>query len=218
MAERGAKAFKGGSTKSVVLCGVGGQGIILATDILAQALLESGFDVKVSEVHGMSQRGGSVHAGIRFGEKVHSPLVEQGSADYMVAFEILEALRWASFARRDAAFIAATRRIDPLPVLIGRARYPEDAVRRLLKMFPAARILDAISLAARAGNERTANLVLLGAVSTELPIEAELWSAVIETRVPSKTVEANLRAFEMGRGLGLSAEKCAGHATTVKSS
>lgn len=184
-------------TTSVLLVGVGGQGTILAGDVLAKVAAASGLDVKLSEVHGMSQRGGSVDTMVRFGEKVHSPVVSRGEVDHLVAFEIIEAARWLPYLRPGGRLLVDRRTIRPLPVLTGAlppttgleaALFAEDVV-----------YIDADALACRAGSPRSANVVLLGALSTGLPFDAEVWRQVIAGRVPPKTVDANLAAFELGR-------------------
>ncbi|MCL5291850.1 MAG: indolepyruvate oxidoreductase subunit beta [Actinobacteria bacterium] len=184
--------------ENVLLVGVGGQGIILAADVLAWALVESGYDVKLSEIHGMSQRGGSVHTSVRFGEKVYSPLIERGEADHLVAFEQLEAVRWAPYARRSGRVIVADEKIKPLPVLLGVEKYPDDPVDLIAKSIGEVSFVPAVDLAEGAGNRRTANLVILGVLAGGLPVDKEVWRSVIERRVPTKSVEINLRAFELG--------------------
>jgi indolepyruvate ferredoxin oxidoreductase, beta subunit len=184
-------------TTSVLLVGVGGQGTILAGDVLAKVAAASGLDVKLSEVHGMSQRGGSVDTMVRFGETVYSPVISRGEADHLVAFEIIEAARWMPYLRPCGRLLVDRRTIEPLPVLTGAfpptvgvegALFAEDAL-----------FVDAEPLACRAGSPRSANVVLLGALSSGLPFEVGTWRDVIAARVPPKTVEANLAAFELGR-------------------
>lgn len=185
------------TTTSVLLVGVGGQGTILAGDVLAKVASASGLDVKLSEVHGMSQRGGSVDTMVRFGERVYSPVVSKGEVDHLVAFEIIEAARWLPFLRPGGRLLVDRRTISPLPVLTGAlprtvglesALHAEDVV-----------YVDAEPLACRAGSPRSANIVLLGALSIGLPFDVQTWRDVITERVPPKTVEANLIAFQLGR-------------------
>jgi indolepyruvate ferredoxin oxidoreductase beta subunit len=185
------------SVVTVVLAGVGGQGTILAADVLAKVAAASGQDVKLSEVHGMAQRGGSVVTTVRFGEKVYAPITDAGCADHLVAFELLEAARNVCAVKPGGRLLVNTRVIEPLPVLIGSATMPEDLEVALAE--EEAVFIDAEALACEAGSPKSANIVLLGALSTGLEFDAALWSDVIEGRVPPKTVEANLRAFELGR-------------------
>ena len=186
-------------TKSIMIAGVGGQGTLLTSRILGRALIDQGFDVKVSEVHGMSQRGGSVVTYVRCGDSVASPLIEPGGADIVLAFEALEALRMLPYLKNDGVVLTARTRIDPMPVITGAAAYPEDPVGQLRK---SARVidLDALSLARRAGSVRCANVVLIGLLARHggLPIPEEAWRAAIRAVVPEKYIDLNLRAFELG--------------------
>ncbi len=182
---------------TVVLAGVGGQGTILAADVLAKVAAAAGLDVKLSEVHGMAQRGGSVDTTVRFGEQVHSPIVDPGMADHLVAFELIEAARCLRFVRPGGRLLVNTRIIDPLPVLIGDTERPEGLEGAL--ETEGAVFLDAEQLACQAGSPKSANIVLLGALSTGLEFDRGQWESVIEERVPAATVEVNLRAFELGR-------------------
>lgn len=184
-------------TITVVLAGVGGQGTILAADVLAKTAVAAGLDVKLSEVHGMAQRGGAVDTVVRFGSEVHSPLTDPGMADHLVAFELIEAARCLQFLKPSGRLVVNTRVIDPLPVLIGAIPSPEGIEGRLADA--GAIFLDAEALACEAGSPKSANIVLLGAVSTGLPFPRDLWIDVIARRVPEKTIDANLRAFELGR-------------------
>jgi indolepyruvate ferredoxin oxidoreductase beta subunit len=182
---------------TVVLAGVGGQGTILAGDVLAKVAVAEGHDVKLSEVHGMAQRGGSVDTVVRFGEAVHSPVVDPGSADHLIAFELVEAARALRFLRPDGRLVVNERVVPPLPVLIGDAEVPAGLTEAL--RAEGAIFLDAEALACEAGSPRSANIVLLGAASFGLPFGVETWQQVIEARVPARTIEANLRAFALGR-------------------
>lgn len=184
------------SVTTVVLAGVGGQGTILAGDVLAKVAVAEGHDVKLSEVHGMAQRGGSVDTVVRFGEQVFSPVVDPGAADHLIAFELIEAARALRFLRPGGRLIVNRRIVAPLPVLIGDLEMPEEIEPALLS--EGALFLDAEALACEAGSPRSANIVLLGAASYGLPFAAETWQQVIASRVPPKTVEANLHAFELG--------------------
>lgn len=184
------------SLTTVVLAGVGGQGTILAGDVLAKVAVAEGYDVKLSEVHGMAQRGGSVDTVVRFGEQVFSPVVDPGAADHLIAFEMIEAARALRFLKPDGRLVVNKRTVAPLPVLIGDMELPTELEVALAA--EQAVFLDAEALACEAGSPRSANIVLLGAASFGLPFAAETWQRVIESRVPPKTVEANLRAFELG--------------------
>jgi indolepyruvate ferredoxin oxidoreductase, beta subunit len=190
-----------GRTRSVLLAGVGGQGTILAANLLAQVMLGHGYDVKTSEVHGMAQRGGSVVSMVRFGTDVASPLVPRGEADAVIATELLEALRNVDFLAPGAKMIVSAARVDPLPVLQGVAKYPEDAILRLGEVTENLRIVDAAGLAAECGDARAANTVLLGIASRDLPVESGEWISAIEEMVPEKAIEANVLAFKRGREL-----------------
>lgn len=182
---------------TVVLAGVGGQGTILAGDVLAKVAVAAGLDVKLSEVHGMAQRGGSVDTVVRFGDHVFSPIADPGSADHLVAFELIEAARKIQYLRPEGRLLVNTRIIEPLPVLTGE--YPPTAGIEAALMAEDAVFVDAEALACEAGDTRSANIVLLGALSTGLEFDHEAWRDVIAGRVPPKTVEVNLAAFESGR-------------------
>ncbi len=182
---------------SVMLVGVGGQGTILAADVLAKVAAAAGFDVKLSEVHGMSQRGGSVDTVVRFGDHVYSPTVDPGGADHLVAFELLEAARWLHYCKPEGRLVVNNRVIAPLPVLIGDSSTPTGVEAALT--FEGAVLVDADEIACQAGSPRSANVVLLGALSVGLPFEDSAWRDVITSRVPAKTVDGNLAAFELGR-------------------
>ncbi len=184
---------------NILLCGVGGQGIILASEVLSSVLLKAGFDVKQSEVHGMAQRGGSVVSHIRFGEKVYSPLIEPGTADTTVSFELLEALRYLPLYRRGATVIVNTQKILPSPVASGMAEYPEDVIGQLTARGLSVHPVNAFEIASAAGEKRAANMVLLGALSAFLPVEEKLFLSAVEDRVPEKFKKANLEAFRKGR-------------------
>ncbi len=191
----------GKPTRSVVLAGVGGQGTILAANLLANALVAHGYDVKTSEVHGMAQRGGSVISMVRFGDAVASPLVPMGEADALLGTELLETLRNLEFLAAEGKVIASRTRVDPLPVLQGTSEYPADAEERIISLWPDSIIVDAPTIAAEAGDARAANTVLLGILSLALPVGVDEWLAVIEKLVKAKAVEANRNAFLVGREL-----------------
>jgi len=185
------------SVTTVMLVGVGGQGTILASDILAKVAAASGLDVKLAEVHGMSQRGGSVDTVVRFGERVFSPTIDPGDADHLVCFELIEAARWVHWLKPEGRLVVNNRVIDPLPVLIGEWGTPTGLEAALA--YEGAIFLDAEELACEAGSPRSANIVLMGALSFGLGFDEEVWLDVISRRVPPKTVDGNLAAFELGR-------------------
>jgi indolepyruvate ferredoxin oxidoreductase beta subunit len=185
------------SVVSVLLVGVGGQGTILASDVLAKVAAASGLDVKLAEVHGMSQRGGSVDTVVRFGGEVFSPVIDPGGADHLIAFELIEAARWIHFLKPDGRLVVNDRVIAPLPVLTGEYGPPTGLEAAL--SYEGAVFIPADELACEAGSPRSANVVLLGAMSVGLPFSVEEWRAVLAERVPPATVEVNLAAFELGR-------------------
>lgn len=183
----------------LVIVGVGGQGTLLTSRILGQLALQEGCDVKVSEVHGMSQRGGSVITYVRVGQDVHSPIVTEGEADYLLSFEVLEAARAASYLKPDGVAIVNTQRIWPMPVITGAAAYPENP----LSVFEKQRVetADALQVAVDCGNAKALNLVLLGMLSKHLPFRQESWMEAISKCVPPKTLAVNAEAFRRGRKL-----------------
>jgi indolepyruvate ferredoxin oxidoreductase beta subunit len=182
---------------SVLLVGVGGQGTILASDVLAKVAVASGLDVKLAEVHGMSQRGGSVDTVVRFGPEVFSPVIDPGGADHLIAFELIEAARWIHFLRPGGRLVVNNRVIAPLTVLTGEYGAPTGLEAALA--YEGAVFIEADELACEAGSPRSANVVLLGAMSVGLPFQADTWREVLGKRVPPATVEVNLAAFELGR-------------------
>ena len=184
-------------TKSIMIVGVGGQGPLLASRILGNAVISQGFDVKVSEVHGMSQRGGSVVTYVRYGEKVHSPIIDKGGADMILAFELLEAKRALPFLKNGGKIIVNNQQIDPMPVIIGAAEYPA-ALEENLKENADTTIVDALSLAKQAGNQKAVNVVLIGVMAKNWDIPYEVWTETIKNTVPEKFLEVNLKAFELG--------------------
>jgi len=183
---------------NIILTGVGGQGILTASEIISEAAVQAGYDVKKSEVHGMSQRGGSVNSHVRFGEKVYSTLVTKGDCDLLLGFEKLEALRMAYFVREDGNIVVNNQRINPTTVISGSATYPENIEEALKERFKLVTFIDALRIAQQAGNPRTANTAMLGAASKLLDIPADIWEKAIVQRVPERYIEANLRAFQMG--------------------
>jgi indolepyruvate ferredoxin oxidoreductase, beta subunit len=186
------------ATNNIVLAGVGGQGILLASEIVARAALAAGFDVKTNEVHGMAQRGGSVIAQIRYGRQVHSPLVELGTAQVLGALERIESLRCAEYLAPDGLAVVSSQMVIPITVSSGEAQYPEDAEQRIRAVFPRLLYFDAAELAAEAGNVKSSNLVVVGALSRGLTLPRDAWHAAIQQSVKPKFVEVNLRAFEKG--------------------
>ena len=185
--------------KSVLLAGVGGQGVLRASDIMCMAIMEAGLDVKKSEVHGMAQRGGCVTSHVRYGRKVYSPLAKPGSIDILVAFEKMESLRYLNYLTADAALIVNSEEIYPPAVNFGDAQYPDDAVSFLKDKFKSVKEIDATALAMKAGNIKAANVVLLGAISNLMDVPISTWENVIKKSFPEKLVKVNLTAFQMGR-------------------
>ncbi len=187
------------NTTSVVLVGVGGQGILLGSEIVAKAAMHAGFQVKTNEVHGMAQRGGSVIAQIRYGKEVHSPLVAEGTARVLGSFEQIEALRFAHYLAPGGLAVVSSQSIVPVTVSTGSAVYPVDAEDRLNEVFSRLLYLDASKIAIKAGNIRAANVVILGAIATGLDLPAEAWHEAIISSVAEKYRDLNLKAFEAGR-------------------
>ncbi|HHU73030.1 MAG TPA: indolepyruvate oxidoreductase subunit beta [Clostridiales bacterium] len=187
-------------TKNIMIVGVGGQGTLLTSRILGGLAIQAGYDVKLSEVHGMAQRGGSVVTFVRYGEKVYEPIVEEGQADVLIAFEKLEALRYAHFLKKDGAIVINDQRIDPMPVVIGAAKYPENIIEDLGKKYRVYQ-LDAMEEAKKLGNSRVFNVIVLGVAAQHMGFSKEDWLTVIENTVPPKTIEINKKAFELGYNL-----------------
>ena len=188
-------------TKNVMIVGVGGQGSLLASKLLGRLLLTQGYDIKVSEVHGMSQRGGSVVTYVRFGDKVYSPVIDKGEADFIVSFELLEAARWTQFLKPGGKIITNTQTIHPMPVIIGAAKYPENLLNSMTDAGLSVDALDALSLAEQAGSAKAVNLVLMGRLSNYFDFPLAQWEQAIEESVPEKFLELNKRAFRLGRTL-----------------
>ena len=186
-------------TKNIMIVGVGGQGSLLASKLLGHLLLSEGYDVKVSEVHGMSQRGGSVVTYVRFGEKVYSPIIDKGEADFIVSFEQLEAARYLPCLKKGGRIVTNSQKIDPMPVITGAAEYPEDLLGKLKEANVQLDAMDCVSLAQEAGNVKAVNIVLMGRLSNYFDIPLEKWEKAIEACVPAKFVELNKKAFELGR-------------------
>ena len=186
-------------TKNIMIVGVGGQGSVLASKLLGRLLLNEGYDVKVSEVHGMSQRGGSVVTYVRYGDRVASPVIDEGEADCIVSFELLEAARWLPFLKKDGRIVTNIQQIDPMPVITGAAVYPENLVEKMTAAGAAVDALDCVSLAEQAGNVKAVNLVLLGRLSHYFDFSEEAWQKAIEESVPEKFLEVNRKAFALGK-------------------
>ena len=187
-------------TKNIMIVGVGGQGSLLASKLLGHLLLTEGYDVKVSEVHGMSQRGGSVVTYVRFGEKVYSPIIDKGEADYIVSFELLEAARYVEYLREDGRIVVNTQQIDPMPVITGAMEYPENLTEKMENLKISVDAMDCLSLAEKAGSPKAVNIVLMGRLSKyfdEIPVEK--WQKAIAECVPEKFTELNQKAFLLGR-------------------
>ncbi len=185
-------------TTSVMIVGVGGQGSLLASKLLGRLLVDEGYDVKVSEVHGMSQRGGSVVTYVRFGEKVYSPIITEGEADIIISFEKLEAARYAKFLKEGGKIVVNTQEIDPMPVIIGAAEYPTDVISELKNKNVNIDALDALSLAEEAGSSKAVNIVLMGKAAKYFDIPYDRWIKAIENTVKEKFVEMNKKAFDLG--------------------
>jgi indolepyruvate ferredoxin oxidoreductase beta subunit len=182
-----------------MIVGVGGQGSLLASKLLGHLLLTRGYDVKVSEVHGMSQRGGSVVTYVRYGDKVYSPIIDRGEADFIVSFEQLEAARWLSFLRPGGIIVTNTQKTDPMPVITGATTYPEGLIDKMLAAGAEVDAIDALSLAEQAGSSKAVNLVLMGRLSKYFDFPEDVWQEAIEACVPARFLELNRRAFRLGR-------------------
>ncbi len=186
-------------TKNIMIVGVGGQGSLLASKLLGRLLLTRGYDIKVSEVHGMSQRGGSVVTYVRYGEKVYSPVIDKGEADFIVSFELLEAARWTEYLKKDGKIIVNTQQINPMPVIIGAAEYPEKLTEKIKAAGLKLDAFDALKLAEEAGSAKAVNIVLMGRLSRYFDFTMEEWLDAIEKSVPAKFLELNQKAFRLGR-------------------
>jgi len=185
---------------NIMIVGVGGQGTLLASKLLGRILLTKGYDIKVSEVHGMSQRGGSVVTYVRFGEKVCSPVIDRGEADVILSFELLEAARWAEYLRPGGRIITNTQQVDPMPVITGEAEYPAQLAEKMAAAGLEVDAFDALAPAEAAGSGKAVNLVLIGRISRSFDFTVEEWMQAIEESVPPKFLEINRKAFLLGRG------------------
>ena len=189
------------SVRSVLLVGVGGQGTIMASDILSAVMISAGFDAKKSEVHGMAQRGGCVSSHVRFGPKVYSPLAGKGDVDVLVSFEKLETLRYLEYLKPDGKVIINNEEIYPPSVNLGDTAYPGDAIDFVKQHFKDVKVVDATAMALRSGDKRMANTVILGVLSSYLDIEVDIWEDVLKKRFPPKILGENINAFRLGRGV-----------------
>ena len=186
-------------TKNIMIVGVGGQGSLLASKLLGRLLLTKGYDIKVSEVHGMSQRGGSVVPYVRYGDKVYSPVIDKGEADYIVSFELLEAARWTEYLKEGGKLVVNTQQINPMPVITGAAVYPDALVAKMQEKNIIVDPIDALALANEAGSSKAVNIVLMGHLSKSFEFTLEEWMDAIEKSVPPKFLELNKKAFLLGR-------------------
>lgn len=184
---------------NILIAGVGGQGTLLTSRVIAQVAMDMGFDVKVSEVHGMAQRGGSVVSQVRFGSKVYAPIIKLGDADYLLAFEKLEAGRYLPYLKEGGTLIINDERIDPLPVMSGETTYPTALADEMLSKVNKSLLMPATRIATECGDVRTANMVLMGALAMAMQAPWELVINAVKAQVPSKATEVNLRAVELGR-------------------
>ncbi|MBE6970235.1 MAG: indolepyruvate oxidoreductase subunit beta [Ruminococcaceae bacterium] len=188
-------------SKNIMIVGVGGQGSLLASKLLGKMFLNQGYDVKVSEVHGMSQRGGSVVTYVRCGEKVASPIIDEGEADFIVSFEQLEAARWLSYLKPDGQIVTSIQQIEPMPVITGAAEYPTDLVEKMRATGAKVDALDVLSLAEEAGSAKAANVVLMGRLSRYFDFTEEEWLQTVRASVPARFTQLNEKAFLLGRNL-----------------
>lgn len=187
-------------TKSIMIVGVGGQGTLLASRLLGNALLSKDYDVKVSEVHGMSQRGGSVVTYVKYGSKVASPIVALGEADLILSFEQLEAARWLPYLKKGGTIITNTQKMDPMPVVMGAAEYPQDILEAIRAKGVKLVAVDALSMAVEAGSSKAVNVALIGVMARNMDLEKQVWKDTIAATVPAKFLELNEKAFELGYG------------------
>lgn len=186
-------------TRNIMIVGVGGQGSLLASRLIGRLLVNEGYDVKVSEVHGMSQRGGSVVTYVRFGDKVYSPIIDEGGADYIISFELLEAARWLKYLAPGGRIITNTQQVDPMPVITGAAQYPAELAEKMTAAGADVDAFDALALATEAGSSKAVNIVLMGRLSKYFEIDEGAWQKALEQTVPPKFLELNRKAFELGR-------------------
>lgn len=186
---------------NIMIVGVGGQGTLLASKILGIVAMKKSYDVKVSEVHGMAQRGGSVVTYVKFADKVYSPIIEKGEADIILAFEELEAMRWIDYLKSNGSIIINRQKVNPMPVIIGKAKYPENIVERIKGVVKNTIALEALPMAKECGNIKAVNVVLIGVLARSTEIEKEVWLEAIREVVPQKLLDVNIKAFEAGYGI-----------------
>lgn len=186
-------------TTNILLAGVGGQGILLASEVLSEVCLMAGLDVKKNEIHGMSQRGGSVVSHVRYGEKVFSSIIPEGEVDILFSFELLETCRYLPLLRKNGRVVVNNWKIAPPSVALGKQAYPENLIEKIQQQFPATTVVDGLTLALETGNAKTVNTVLLGALSNILDFEHDLWLTALKRMVPEKLLDINLKAFAAGR-------------------
>jgi indolepyruvate ferredoxin oxidoreductase beta subunit len=186
------------NSQNILLVGVGGQGTILASKLLVEVALQSGMDVKMSEIHGMAQRGGSVVTHVKMGERVHSPLVEKGEADIILAFEQLEALRWLEYLKPQGEVIVSLQIIEPVPVIIGKAEYPQGIVDVLCSKVDKVTAVDALSIASECGNTKVSNVVMMGVLAQKMGFSKESWITSLNDIIPERFLAENIKAFEKG--------------------
>lgn len=187
---------------NILIVGVGGQGTLLTSRIIAQVAVQMGYDVKVSEIHGMAQRGGSVVSQVRYGQKVYSPIIKKGDADIILAFEKIEAARWLDYLKPDGMVIINNERVNPLPVMSGKEKYPDDIHEKITNLLPKTAIINATEIAARCGNTRAANVVLVGMLTAAAGFPTEEVEKAIAAIVPAKALQVNISAFREGLAAG----------------
>lgn len=185
--------------KNILLAGVGGQGILLASEVLSEVMMMAGMDVKKNEIHGMSQRGGSVTSHVRYGEKVYSSIIPEGEVDILFSFELLETCRYLPLLRENGQVIVNNLQIAPPSVALGKQDYPKNLTEEITNKFPKTSVINGLELALEAGNPKTVNTVLLGALSKILDVDYELWIEALNKMVPARLLDINLKAFELGR-------------------
>lgn len=188
-------------TKNILLVGVGGQGTILASKLLTLGLMEEGYDVKMSEIHGMSQRGGSVSSQVRYGEKVWSPVIEKGSADLIVSFEKMEALRWLEYLKKDGKVVVNNHEMMPMPVIMGKADYSPDIIKEMQDNCKDVTVVNATEEAVKLGNGKVMNIILLGTIIKAMGLEDIDWNKIVRENVKPAFVEDNLKAIQVGMSL-----------------
>lgn len=186
------------TVRNILIVGVGGQGTLMTSRILARVAVNMGYDVKATEVHGMAQRGGSVVSEVRYGEKIHSPVIKKGDVDVLLAFEKLEAARWIPYLKPGGKVIINDVRVDPLPVMTGKAKYPNDIAQHIAELIPDTTIVDATELAVECGSAKAANVVLVGMLAGALDIPGEEVEKAVREMVPAKALDTNIKAYRRG--------------------